>query len=212
MSEENNAPEHIEKHKKLYKHAKKLVDTTQLNHTLAYNTAAEEHLMGEDGLIDYERLEDTKTQKKFVKSMSDFYVSKAKQHFKIERDLDQADQDMLMSAYTGTTRAELGQLVREKGKELTGVQFTQESQRYVGQLRQNLYISSAQHLSHDNIEDIVKYAGIGEMVHKEKLEIQEATGILRAYEEDGAVTRGTLRQIGINPTKIKKKEAKKKAA
>ena len=210
MADENKAPKHIEKHKKLYKHAKKLVDTTQLNHTLAYNTAAEEHLMGEDGLIDYERLDDTKTQKKFVKSMSDFYVSKAKQHFKIDKDLDQGDQDILMSAYAGTTRAELGELVREKGKDLTGVQFTQEAQRYVNKLRQNLYISSAQHLSHDNIEYIVKYTGIGEMVHKEKLDIQEATGILRAYEEQGGITKGSLREIGINPTKIKKKEAKKK--
>ena len=67
--------------------------------------------------VDFERLDDSKIQEQFVKTMSDMYISKAKAHFSISKDLDDLEKEILMQAYSGVTRQQLQHTVGKYGKD-----------------------------------------------------------------------------------------------
>lgn len=199
-------PKYITQHNKLYKHAKQLVATATHTHSEAYNKAVDKHLM-KDGLVDFDLLDKEDVQKKFVDTMGDIYISKAKQQLKVKKDLNDLEKDMLMQAYSGTTKHELRGLVQRKGKDLDHISFTQEAmQRYIPVLQQNLYASAGQHIEDKNINDIVKYVGLDKKVDSAKLDVMETRALLRAHHDgEGSISDGQLRQI-IPRTKHKKKK------
>ena len=211
--EEDKTPEFISKHKKLYGHATKLLDTASHTHNLAYSAAVEKHLR--DGeTIDFERLDNSKVQEQFSKTMSDFYVGKAKQHFKMAKDLDELDKELLLQAYVGTTSHELKAQVARYGKRFTHEQFERVKGELQENLGQRLYGAAGGHLEEEHVKEIVKHMGLEGRVDVTKINLNEARALLGAFHrEEGTISDTILRQV-VPSYKIlkKKKEEIKKAA
>lgn len=203
--EEDKIPDYITKHKKLYGHATKLIDTVSHTHTEAYTTAVTKHLTDKDGEIDYEKLDDNAVQKQFVKTMSDMYIGKAKAHFKISKDLDDLEKEILMEAYAGTTTQQIKGLVGRYGKRFNHDQFERVKGEIQQQVGQKLYAASGSHLDDENVGDIVKHVGLEGKVNKAMITLDEARGLLGAFHRSGSINEDTLRQI-IAPYKLAKKE------
>jgi hypothetical protein len=209
--EEDPTP-YITQHKKLYSHATKLHDTAIHTHQSAYKGAVDKHLIGEDGEVDFEKLDDLKVQKAFIDTMTDAYISKAQQHFKISKDkkLDDLEKDMLMRAYTGVTKGMVKQYVSAHGKNFKHQVFNQFTQQYTRELQQQLYASAASHLEEDNIPNIVKHVGLESKLDANKINVQEATHLLETFHREGGITDNDLRQIVQNYQTKKPKPKEKK--
>jgi|SRR3989338_2003478 len=218
--EEEDKTPYITKQKKLYTHATKLHDTAAHTHQAAYKGAVDKHLIGEDGEVDFDKLDDFKVQKEFIDTMTDAYISKAKQHFKIDRskekknDLDELEKDMLMQAYAGVTKGMIKQYVNRYGKNFKHATFNQFSQELTENLQKQLYASAASHLEEEHVPSIVKYMGLESKLDAEKINVQEATRLLEVFHRDGGITDSGLRQLipNYSTKKPKPKDDKKKAA
>ena len=206
-NEEPQIPDYISKHQRLYKHASKIVDTTANVHSKAYVKAVGDHLMDKkDGNIDFERLDDSKVQSLFVKTMSDMYVSAAKKHFKIESDLGELEEQMLMQTYAGVTREELRNTVKQYGKNFTHAQFDRVKQGIQQNIAQKLNSAALSHLDEQHIGEIVKYVGVADKIDSGKVTLEEAKRLLEFYHESGSITKPVLESI-IPDYKRKKKAA-----
>ncbi len=212
--EEEDKTPYITQHKKLYSHATKLFDTATHTHQAAYKGAVDKHLVGEDGEVDFNKLDDLKIQKEFIDTMTDAYISKAQQHFKISKDkkLDDLEKDMLMKAYTGVTKGTIKQYVNAHGKNFKHQAFNQFTQQYTRDLQQQLYASAASHLDDSHIPDIVKHVGLEAKLDAGKINVQEATHLLETFQREGGITDNDIRQIIPNyqTKKPKPKDDKKK--
>ena len=110
-------PEHIQKYKSLKKKAKKIADTTELAHSKAFTTAAEAVLKDKEGNIDYELLEKSDVQDKFVQKMVEHYVERANKYFGSKvNPKDRIEVDQLLRTYAGITQTQLEQYLRTHGK------------------------------------------------------------------------------------------------
>ena len=201
-------PDYIAKHKKLYHHARKLYDTVAHTHSEAYAAAVNKHLL-EAGEVDFDKLDDIKVQDQFVKTMSDMYISKAKAHFKVSKDLNDLEKDLLMQAYSGTTNQQLKQVVGKYGKRFTHQQFEaikNQIQRNVGE---RLYASAGGHLTDEHVKEIVKHVGLENRVDISKVDVDEARQLLEVFHREGSVSDSTLAEI-LDSYKIKKKKEEKK--
>lgn len=196
-------PEYIAKHKKLYHHATKLADTAAHTHSEAYTSAVNKHLM-EDGEVNFEKLDNDKVQEQFVKTMSDLYTSRAKQHFKVAKDLDDVEKDILMQAYAGVTSHQLKGLLNQYGKRFTHREFENIKGQLQQQIQKRLYASAAGHLEEGHVPDIIKHVGLEGKVNTAQITVDEARELLEAFQNEGAIADSVLRQH-VAQYKIKKK-------
>ena len=202
----DKTPDYISKHKKLYQHAKKLADTAGHTHTEAYTAAVNKHLM--DGKeVDFERLDDSKIQEQFVKTMSDMYISKAKDHFSISKDLDDLEKEILMQAYSGVTRQQLQQAVGKYGKRFTHQQFDGLKSRIQNAIGERLYASAGGHLKDEHVKGIIKHLGLEDKVESSKIDAEEARQLLEVFHREGSVPDSALTEI-LENYKLKKKKKK----
>ena len=206
--EEEKIPEYISKHNKLYGHAKKLSDTIGQTHTEAYTEAVKKHLT-DGGEVDFDKLDDAKIQEQFVKTMSDMYISKARAHFKVSKDLDDLEKEMLMQAYSGVTTQLLKQEVGKYGKRFTHQRFDNIKAQLNQRVSTQLYASAGSHLNEENVRDIVKHIGLENKVDAAKTNLEEARELLGAYHQEGTISDSILREI-VDSYKLKKKEKEKK--
>ncbi len=203
--EKEEVPEYISKHKKLYHHATRLADTAAHTHSEAYTSAVNKHLM-EDGEVNFEKLDNAEVQKQFVKTMSDLYTSRAKQHFKVAKDLDDVEKDILMQAYVGTTSHQLKGLVNRYGKRFTHREFENLKGQLQQQIQERLYASAAGHLEEGHVPDIIKHVGLESKVNTAQITVEEARELLESFQREGAITEAVLRQH-VPGYKLKKKAA-----
>jgi len=195
----------LDKYKRLHSHAKLLVDTANVTHTEAYLKAVNTHLRNEKGEVEFEKLDKETIQKEFKKTMSDFYLQKAKDYFKSAKDLNEFEKDMLMQAYIGVTDSALEDMVYNNGKKLTPTAFEELKQRTLQrQFEQRMYGVAGGHLSNEHIEDIVAHIGIKDKVKDKMLSLQEALQLLQVHTQEGEVTDSNLRQI-VGAYKMKHK-------
>ncbi|MEK6899527.1 MAG: hypothetical protein AABX05_00225 [Nanoarchaeota archaeon] len=206
--EDEKIPDYIAKHKKLYQHATTLVDTAGQVHSDAYGEAVKKHLM-EGGEVKFDKLEDTKIQDLFVKTMSDMYINKAKAHFKVSKDLDDLEKDMLMQAYAGITSHELHRFVSKYGKKLNHKQFDALKGDLQGKIGERLYASATGHIRDEHIGGIVKHVGLEARVESAKLGLSEAKQLLSIYQQNGNLSDDILKQV-LEPYQLKKKKEEKK--
>ena len=180
--------EAFKKYKKLSKKAKKIIDTTNREHSRAYD-AASELLEDEERHIDYEKLDDSKMQEKFAEKMADHYVSKAKQALKSTiSGKDEFENAMLTEAYAGVTLHELKQYIGEEGKEFTLDTFHKKYRPgFERKISKNLTAAARSHLKEEHIPGIVKLTKSEEFIDANKLTLEEAIGILDIYHESGVV-------------------------
>lgn len=207
----DDTPEHIKKYKKLSKKANRMIATMERHHRNAYDAAVDEVLM-EDGQVDIDKLDAMENRDKFADKMADHYLSKAKQVLKVKEGkekLDDLEQELLMNAYTGTTKSQLKQYVREKGKKFTFDHFyTEVRPGIMKSINQNLRNATMSHFKNDHIGDIVKHTKTEEIFDKGKMQLGEALGILQEYELEGAVGEKTYKEALF----YKKKDKKEKKA
>ena len=201
---EDKTPDYISKHKKLYGHAKKLVDTVGQAHSEAYTAAVNKHLV-DGGEVDFEKLDDFKVQEQFVKTMSDLYINKAKAHFKVSKDLDDLEKEILMQAYTGTTQQELKQTVSRYGKRFTHQVFDSVKAQITRKVGERLYSSAGAHLNDEHVRDIIKHVGLEDKVDAARINVEEARELLAAFHEEGTVSDSALRE-NLSSYKLKKKK------
>ncbi len=205
---ENGPPEYIAKHKKLYHHAGKLLDTASHTHLEAYASAVNKHLKDENGQADLSKLDQSAVQRQFVKSMSDMYVSRAKQHFKVAKDLNEVEKDLLMNAYVGTTSGQIQDVVKRHGRRLDYQRFSGLVRELNERMGEHLYTSAGSHLDEEHIPDIIKFVGLEGKLDIDKVNLQQARALLQTFHEEGTISDNALRQI-VPPYQRKKE---KKAA
>lgn len=225
--EEHEHEDPIKKWKRLKAHSKKLVDTTERHHRVAYDTAVEKHLLDEKGLVDYEKLDEDEIQKKFADTMADFYIEKATKYFEVKKEkLDEFDKELLLNAYAGTTRTGLRLLTTQLGK---GFKFDDERvvklrEKWMEQINAALSSATESHVEDKDIEGIIKYAKLDEFIDPEHVQREQALQWLKNYDAAGALSphkiaedlhRKGLKYLLTEKGKeylTKKNEEKKKAA
>ena len=197
----------LDKYKRLHSHAKLLVDTANVTHTEAYLKAVNTHLRNDKGEVQFDKLDKESVQREFKKTMSDFYVQKAKDYFKSAKgDLNEFEKDMMMQAYIGVTDSALEDMIYNQGKKLTPTAFEELKQRTLQrQFEQRMYGVAGGHLSNEHIEDIVAHVGIKDKVKDKMLSLQEALQLLQVHTQEGEVTDSNLRQI-VGAYKMKHKD------
>lgn len=212
-------PEHIAKYDALLKKARKIADTTEHEHSVAYSTAAEALLRDEEGNIDYELLENPDVQQQFADKMTDHYLSKANKLFKAKlKKEDVFQKDLLLRAYAGITKTELEHLIRTHGKKYTLPRHEEVKSELMKKIRQELHRTAASHLKEEHVTDLVRHMGIEDIVDASKMRIEDAASLYPLYKERGPLSEETIRDIyreqGVSPIflKPKKKQADERAA
>ncbi len=195
MAKKEGIPKHISKYKKLAKKAKQMLNTMDRHHRGAYDKAVDD-IITKNGQVDMDLLDDIKNQEKFADKMADHYLSKAQKVLKSSGKLDDLEKELLMNAYAGTTKTQLKQLVRQRGKNFTFDHFYGELKpQLMETIRNNLTSATIGHFNNKHIDDIVRYTGSSKFVDSSKMRLKEALGVLQQYEE-----------LGIVPEKHHKKE------
>ena len=177
-------PEHIEKYKKLTKHTDQIADTTARHHRQAYDKAVEDLLILEgEKDADYDLLKKTKHQVAFADKMSDFYIKKAKDYFGVQKDLSDLEKELLMKAYSGTTKSELKRMIAKHKDKFSFDQFKQYHDEFVDQIRGTLRDSAAGHFTKDHLDDILKYCVTEDALKEIKpyMSLDNAKQLLRQF-------------------------------
>ncbi len=177
----------IEKWEKLRDKVDRIVDTTEHHHREAYASAVEEHLMDDEGEIDYKRLNDSETQKKFAEAMSNFYIKKAQKYFKSDDKLDDFAKDRLMSAYSGHTKSKLHQLASRYGEDFNFEVFDKSKQEFMDELAKQLRSAASSHIGDEHIEDIVKHTESEDIVNPDYMRREDAINLLEQFRQGGKI-------------------------
>jgi hypothetical protein len=188
--EKKKIPDHISKFKKLSDKADQMIATTDKHHRNAYDAAVDAILIDKSGYVDQNRLKDKKVREDFADKMADFYITKAKQQFKVgdKAKFDELETELLMNAYAGTTRGKLKIYIRQAGKDFTFDHFNTEMKpKLMKSIEDNLSSATVGHFNDDHIKDIVDYTGANKFLDHGKMTLQDAMGVLGSYETNGAV-------------------------
>jgi hypothetical protein len=213
---QDKVPEHVVNYLKLHKKSKRILATTQLTHSKAYTSMAEEVLKDKEGNIDYELLERPEIQEKAAEHMANTYVDAANKYFgsklKKGKEEDRFQTDMLMKAYAGVTKSELLDYLRTNKKDYTLDSHKEHMGELMKAVQKQLRTSAASHLKEEHIPDFVKHMGIEDLVDATKMRIQDVTILHDIYEQQGIVSpnmvEDTYRRIGI-PAPLYLKQAEK---
>lgn len=208
-------PDFVEKYKKLSKKARMISETISVHHAKAYSDAAEKHLKDKEGYIDYEKLEDFDLRQKFADEIAEFYRTQARKILKSGvKPEDEFENELLVNAMYGTTRAQLRQLVQQYGKNYKLGLHLKAQQKAEKAIAQRLQQVSLGHITEKHIDDIIKYTQVeksagdlGFDFRKENLQLPQAINLMAQYADQGALSRGYLEQIGPPYFRKKKKSS-----
>ena len=197
-------PGHIKEWQSLRKKAKKIADTTAHEHSSAYLKASDKHLKDKEGNIDYDMLDDVKVQDKFIDSMTDHYVSKAKQHFKAKGGGKLKD-DLLMSSYAGITSDMLKNIIQKKGSGYNLQNHEGLKEELIKKTKEQLEGIAGGHLKDQHIGDIVKYVKADNLVDHKKMNLQDAMHVHSIYDQKGKVLSKKMleKELGKDTSYIK---------
>ncbi|MBU1199511.1 MAG: hypothetical protein KKF46_06750 [Nanoarchaeota archaeon] len=227
-------PKHITEYHKNMEKEKKLIDTADHHHRAAYETSIADVLTDKDGLINYDWLKKEERQLALKNSMSDFYLDRSLEHFGFkkpgeklsdDKKLDVFKKERLMKAYANTTSQQIGDLIHHYQENFTYTNFFRHKDEMMDDLKKQLSAASMAHFTKDNIDDIIKHTGVGDMVEKKLLTVRDAVKLLRThYENKGALPKTGLDKIiseyavkepfrsdyDVKPDPVKKKDDKDK--
>ena len=195
MADKTKEEDPFDIHKKKHHYASKLVETHKLSGSKAYDVAADKHITGKDGLIDYKLLDNEEVQKKFSKAMVDHHLSEIKRlHGKEAK--DDFDKAILMRAYKGITPDEIKENVFRYGSRFTKDLYEQQVlPESINVIRQQLYSVVGEHIEDKHLSQITKKLGLeGKLA--QPLTVPEARGLLNNWQDqDEQLTDSMLRQI-----------------
>ena len=214
---DKEVPKHIADYKKHREKAKQIADTTELVHSEAYVTAAQEVLKDKDtNQIDYKKLDDSKVREQFVDKMTDFYLTRANAHFgtKVKSD-DRFMVNQLLGAYAQITREELTHHVDKFKKRYTIGQHENVRDKLVQEQRGRLNMVAGAHLKDEHIDDLIKHVGAEKFVERTSMTLDDAKMLYGLHETHGAVTSELIKNAYLaeghkEPIYLKKEEPKKK--
>lgn len=209
MSEEKEGEEKseaISKYDRLSKHTDAIIDTTKRHHVEAYSKAVDD-LLKEEGekYPDFDKLKEEDIRKDFADKLSDFYISKAKDYFNVQGDLDELEKDSLMKAYAGTTKDTLKRLVDKHGEDLDIDTYKKETDNLVNEVEKTLKQTTRSHFTEEDKEDLLKEANAYDLVKPDAVNKEVAIEIYTQYRETGAMSKKVLKKSGI-PEYILKEE------
>lgn len=206
----------FDKSKKQRETVDMLVDTIEHQHQKAYSSAVDKHLLNDKKQVDYDKLKETDVQKKFVDSMVEHYVTVAKEKLGVDpkKKLAPEEESMLLNAYAGITREELGGLVRRHKNRFSHQTFkgligdNQEGLR--ANIRNRLMPTAYAHFEDSDVEGIAKHMDAKlEKLDPSKMTLEQAVNLLQNYHaNDGQLAKGAYEGQIYH----KKKEAHKEPA
>ena len=123
--------------------------------------------------------------------MANYYIDKAEKTFKIKiKERDELEKEMLMKAYSGVTKAELKNAIRQYRNRFTLGFFEEKVKpKFMESITETLSEVPLQHFEDKHIDDIVKYMNIGHMVDTKYMKLRDALYLLNEiHEKVGAVT------------------------
>ncbi len=145
--------------------AKNLLTHIDTTHIEAYTHAARKVLKVDDiRQLDLSKLNDAKKQLEFADTMADFYVSSAKQYFMRSKEkgdawkLDEYDQALIMSAFAGTTKTQLREVIAAEKDQFNSEKFmTYKDKKFMPRIKQELKEAAGENLTEEHLEDILNY-------------------------------------------------------
>lgn len=172
------------------KQVKKEIDTLLFRIRDAYN-AAEERLIGEDGLVDLASLENPAQRDRFKDEIVSEFRGNAREYFGLNEEdfnrLPDFRQDRLFFAYLGTTEAGIRNVVEGYRENLNFEHFREEIQKQIEERLKELQQYPLTKLSQEDASGVVLYTELGGKVKPEKLELRDLVGILETFERFGTV-------------------------
>ncbi len=190
-------PEHIQRFYDLSKKVEGALKTTEHHHRKAH-LAGEETIKDKNGTIDYDLLKQGDYQEKFANAMSDTYFDAAKKYFKIGKDAkgDAVWNEQLIHAYTGTTKAQMLDAIRNEKDNFSYDTFFKEYQsKFMSQLQNTLAPIPGSHLKKEHVADILKHAGLDKIVDGEKIGVNEVSALLGVYRKEKTIGKNVLQRV-----------------
>ncbi|MBS3142958.1 hypothetical protein J4464_06235 [Candidatus Woesearchaeota archaeon] len=190
-TKKEDPPEHIREYLRKSKKVEGLIERTKHSARKAYQNAIDKHLLTEEGIPDYERLEDEKVNDAVAKELADYHVAEAKKAFKSGiSGKDELENDMLLQAYAGVTYTGLKRLVRDYGKHLTFDRYNKilNEEHINKNLIPVLANATAAHFKDEHIDDIIRYTRVGEFVDPKRVQLGDALKILGKYRDEGVIS------------------------
>jgi hypothetical protein len=201
--------EHVEKYDKLKKHKDNLLELTKRHHIEAYYHAVDNVLKEEDKKFpDYDKLKKGKHQLDFADKMADFYVGKAKDHFKISGDLGDLERDMLMNTYAGVTKGQLKAFLKTHGHKYKINQHKGIVDELIEEQDKKLTLSTRSHFKDEHAKELLKVSGADKYLNPDVITLEEAISVYDIYKESGTVTKEILEKTSLPKYKFKKEEKK----
>ncbi len=197
--------DHYQKIDKSMKTAKKYVSKVQDRNYAAIKKANE--------AIDYDfnKLEDSKVQDKYIKTVSDEVKEDVKKHFKLGENIDERLLDTLVETLGGITYEEIRKIVRGGGKDFSPDDLVNELENKKRDFAQRHYagIANKYVTEKEHVEPALKYLGIESKVEKEKVTPEHMPRLFASHGTYGELHKS---HIPHEIRKKKKKEEKKKSA
>jgi hypothetical protein len=187
MAEKENIPEHIEQYYKKKDQLERLLNTTEVMHSKAYDEALSV-ITDKNGEIDYKLLKEDKKRLEFINKLSDQYISAAKKAFKSDVKGD-FQENQLLQAYIGITKEQLADMVHENRHNYTKEKHNSIASNLKREQHKGLSRIVGNHLKDEHVDSIVKYTHAGDFVDAHKMRKEDAMGLLDVYKKGkGAIT------------------------
>jgi len=169
-------------HEERHQYATQLLGAQQHHFHGAFYHAVDKHLIGKNGLPDFDLLNDKKYADKFAQEIIDYSANKIKEHHG-HTAKDDFHKAMLMETYTGTTPEELRTLVKRYGSEMDYEFMPRLAGEFSGRIKERLYKITGENLKDEHIGEITKKVGL-EGKLEQPLTIEEAREALNTWIEN----------------------------
>ncbi len=194
MKSNAEAPDLYAVHSNKIGYAKKIADTHALMVSDGFNHAVKK-LLKDGKHVDFSRLDDSAIQQDFAKTMTDFYITQIKDEHGFEAK-DDFHKQMLLQAYAGITTSQLQDLLKTYGGGLDYNQFGRVSSQLNQGIRDNLYLTSSDHIADKDIKEISQKLGLEDKLRPgEKFDLKEIRELLNKHVLEGGLNEATLRGI-----------------
>ena len=184
----------------LFDKKNKLLDTTELVHSEAYDLTVRELLM-KDGKVDYDLLKNSATQKKFKDTLKKHYLKAAKEGLGVTDKQGELEDELLIQAYMGATTETIGAEISSKGHNYTKKAHGELAEKLKAKQNEELTPIVYKDIKTEDIQDVVDYVKASDYIDAKKLRREEAIGLLDVHH-----TRG-LTEKQVEGTHYHKKKA-----
>ena len=164
---------------------KKLLDTTELVHSEAYDKIVRELLMDKEGKVDYSKLKDSGMQLKFADKLKEHYLKAAKEALGVKESKGELEDEMLLQAYTGATSEYFRGAISELKHRYTKKAHNEHSGKLVDAQDKQLIPIVYRNVKDEDIEDIINRIGAKDYINHKKVTRDHAIALLQRHYETG---------------------------